>query len=195
MFVRFPIILARPTSLRGSRSPDLWRKVIGRTPGGVFPRTVSPRRGKTKLWALLFLLCFWCDKPWKNTQRGRPGFVLCVCPPMSLLRASHPATQTPALPRCLGGPAPPTRVSAGAATAPAPSVRGWGRHGASSPVCAALPAPSSRLRPRASPCRTRQPAALPEVISPCSPWPACSDGQDAPSGEGFLTSISLGPPG
>lgn len=79
MFVRFPIILARPTSLRGSLSPDLWQKVIGRTPGGVFPWTVSPRRWKTKLWALLFLLCFWCDKPWKNTQRGRLGFVLCVC--------------------------------------------------------------------------------------------------------------------
>lgn len=79
MFVRFPIILARPTSLRGSLSPDLWQKVIGRMPGGVFPRTVSPRRWKTKLWALLFLLCFWCDKPWKNTQRGRLSSVLCVC--------------------------------------------------------------------------------------------------------------------
>lgn len=79
MFVRFPIILARPTSLRGSLSPDLWQKVIGRTPSGVFPWTVSPRRWKTKLWALLFLLCFWCNKPWKNTQQGRLGFVLCVC--------------------------------------------------------------------------------------------------------------------
>lgn len=179
MFVRFPIILARPTSLRGSLSPDLWQKVIGRTPGGVFPRTVSPRRWKTKLWALLFLLCFWCDKPWKNTRRGRLGFALCVCVcvPVFPLCASHPGAASPAP----SHPAPAPRLClAGDDTVPRP--------------LSALP---SRLRPPVSVPASRTPAGrlCPRFISPCGPLPACSDGQDTQFGEGFLTSISLGPPG
>lgn len=207
MFVRFPIILARPTSLRGSLSPDLWQKVIGRTPGGVFPRTVTPRRWKTKLWALLFLLCFWCDKPWKNTQRGRLGFVfcVCVCVPVFLPCASHPITQTPGLPRCLVSPAPPPNPGrCGCCRGATPHLRSRPGHRACAwwgtaccvpclccpPVC--VPPVSVLVPPRV--VRSAGRLCL-RFISPCSPLPACSDGQDTQFGEGFLTSISLGPPG
>lgn len=111
MFVRFPIILARPTSLRGSLSPDLWQKVIGRTPGGVFPRAVSGKQNS----GLSCFCCFWCNKPWKNTQRGRPGFVLCVCvcprvSPVSFLPRHADTGARAGLSGCLLGPAPPSRV-------------------------------------------------------------------------------------
>lgn len=125
MFVRFPIILARPTSLRGSLSPDLWRKVIGRTPGGVFPRTVSGTQNS----GLSCFCCLWCDKPWKNTQRGR---LACVRVPTFLLCASHPVTQTPVCPSAPAGAA----VGAARTSAPSPGTA------SASLVCAALLSPS-----------------------------------------------------
>lgn len=41
-----------------------------------FTWTVSPSWWKTKLWALLFLLYFWCQQPWKNPQSDWLRFVL-----------------------------------------------------------------------------------------------------------------------
>lgn len=102
MFVRFPIILARPTSLRGSLSPGPWPQVTGRTPAAVFPHTVAPRRRKTNFWALWFLL-FLVPQAMEKHSAGPAGFV-CVCPGVSpVCVAVHAALLSPS--SCLQRPA------------------------------------------------------------------------------------------
>uniref|UniRef100_A0A8C0ZAU2 receptor protein-tyrosine kinase n=1 Tax=Cyanistes caeruleus TaxID=156563 RepID=A0A8C0ZAU2_CYACU len=107
-------------------------------------------RWKTKLWALLFLLCFWCNNHGK-TPGGASRALRSVCVSqclccvlmslsccLSCVLPSHRADTTAALlglaPGCL-------RVL------PSGHSRHPTWHGAAFPVCAALPSPSSHLRP------------------------------------------------
>lgn len=117
MFVRFPIILARPTSLRGSQSPGPWPQVTGGMPGG--GRQNSGLSG---------FCCFWCNNHGKIP--GRAGWALCsVCVPVSLLCAGVSCSAVcPVLPSpsCSHQSSPAacwvwhqrTRVSEGAAIRP-----------------------------------------------------------------------------
>lgn len=146
MFVRFPIILARPTSLRGSLSPGPWPQVIGRMPGG----------GKQNSG----LSCFCCVSGATTMEKYPAGpagrCALCAsqclcCVLMSFLCPAVPPVCCP--PHRADTRA--TQVPAGSGTSEPGSLRvlpsgqsstpDW--HSAASPVCAALPSLSSRLRP------------------------------------------------
>lgn len=173
MFVRFPIILARPTSLRGSLSPDLWQKVIGRTPGGVFPWTVSGKQNSG-------LSCFCCVSGATSHGKilGGAGsvFVLCVSAPVFLLCASHPLTQTPGQPggSATASPGSPWVLPAHAvAPSPSPpSAAGLGTTRHCTPVRAALLPPSSCLCPCAPRVVPASRPPLPEGYF--SMWPIAS---------------------
>lgn len=106
MFVRFPIILARPTSLRGSLSPGPWPQVIRRMPGG----------GKQNSG----LSCFCCVSGATAMEKYPAGpagrCALCVCPCLCCVLilvscclsvcAALPIMQTPQLLRYLLALAP-----------------------------------------------------------------------------------------
>lgn len=64
-----------------------------------------PQRWKAQLWALSFLLYFWCKKPWKNTPRGRLGCVL--HPPRVLPAPCRPRVSVLVHPRRDAQPALP----------------------------------------------------------------------------------------
>lgn len=80
MFVRFPIILARPTSLRGSLSPDLWQKVIGRTPSGTLWDLQSPAVENTTLGSLVSAVLL-VQKAMEKYPAGPAGLRAVSCPP------------------------------------------------------------------------------------------------------------------
>lgn len=148
--------------------------------------------------------CFWCNNHGKIP--GGAGCAPCVCPsvcPVCSCLVSCCLSCVLPSPSCRHQRCPGTCwVSEGAAIGP--GTPDW--HSAASPVCAALPSPSchhplvsvlslcSHLHPSISmlpalslslPVSLSQPA-LPGLISPCSPSPACSDGQEAPFGEGIF---------
>lgn len=90
MCVRFPIILVKLTSLRGSLSPDLRRKVMeaGRGPcagkGHVSPMRDRQGRGKSAPAPLHLLLLFLCPRAQSHGKIPGPGgwfgLILCWCP-------------------------------------------------------------------------------------------------------------------
>lgn len=207
MFVRFPIILARPTSLRGSLSPGPWPQVIGRMPGG----------GKQNSG----LSCFCCVSGATTMEKypvgpaGRCALCVFQCLCCVLMSFLCPAVSPVCCPPHYADTRA-TQVPAGSGTSEPGSLRvlpsGQSRHcrlaqccvpclccppvsvlPSLSCLCPPIPilsSPSFYLHPSVPVLvpphvpRASRPA-LPGLISPCSPSPACLDGQDTQCGEGF----------